>query len=350
MRVRAAAVTGQVLIGLFTVLTIVLMFAAIGNPDESQSAGQSGASAKEQISDPDYVVTPVLGPSWLKQLGIYDIRYSAMGEMGGNGSPAPSPRKEPEFPVHEAAPRGGMGMGGMGMGGMMGRSSNAYQPDPAEMQRMMDEKFSLAGSDFYRLDCQSCHGPNGKGAPPEIKTIIGPFEGTSPQLIEERMKKMGRPIGEKMAKDLATQAEQSIRERLQKGGKKMPPFEHLQGEEVNALIRYLQARVGAPEAQGKQPLVMESALRVGEHLVKGTCHICHDTAGPGVRGGGMMRRIIPSLASFPYEQSMQTVVWQVEFGTRMRMMMGGQRMPAYPYITPEEAAASYLYLVRFFLY
>ena len=349
MRVRATAVAGQVLIGIFTLLTMVFMSAAIGNPEESRSAGQPGAGVKEQISDPDYVVTPVFGPSWLKQLGIYDIRYSAMGEMGGNGLPTPSPRKEPEFPVQEA-PGGRMGMGGMGMGGMMGRSYNAYQPDPAEMQRMMDEKFYLAGSDFYRLDCQSCHGPNGKGAPPEIKTIIGPFEGTSPQLIEERMKKMGRPIGAKMAKELAAQAEQSIRDRLQKGGKKMPPFAHLQGEEVNVLIRYLQARVGAPEAQGEQPLVMESTLRVGEHLVKGTCRICHDTAGPGVRGMGMMGGIIPSLASFPYEQSMQSVVWQVELGTRMRMMMGGQRMPAYPYITPEEAAASYLYLVRFFLY
>jgi mono/diheme cytochrome c family protein len=348
MRMRVAAVMDRVLIGVFTVLTMVLMFSANGNPDESQSTGQIGPSAKQQSSDPDYVVTPVLGPSWLKHLGIYDIRYSAMGEMGGNGPPAPSPRKEPEFPVQEA-PRGRMGMGGLGMGGMMGRSYNAYQPDPAEMQRMMDEKFFLAGSDFYRLDCQSCHGPNGKGAPPEIKTIIGPFEGTSPQLIEERMKKMGRPIGAKMAKELAAQAEQSIRDRLQKGGKNMPPFAHLQGEEVNALIRYLQERVGAPEAQGKQPLVMESTLRVGEHLVKGTCHICHDTAGPGVRGMGMMSGIIPSLASFPYEQSMQSVVWQVEFGTRM-MMMGGQRMPAYPYITPEEAATSYLYLVRFFLY
>jgi hypothetical protein len=29
------------------------------------------------------------------------------------------------------------------------------------------------------------------------------------------------------------------------------------------------------------------------------------------------------------------------------MMMGGQRMPAYPYITEDEAAASYLYLVRY---
>jgi hypothetical protein len=61
---------------------------------------------------------------------------------------------------------------------------------------------------------------------------------------------------------------------------------------------------------------------------------------------GMMSGVIPSLASFPYEQSMQSVVWQVEFGSR-RMMMGGQKMPAYPYITADEAATAYLYLVQY---
>jgi mono/diheme cytochrome c family protein len=85
---------------------------------------------------------------------------------------------------------------------------------------------------------------------------------------------------------------------------------------------------------------------VGEHLVKGTCQICHDSTGPGLRGGGMMRGIIPSLASFPYEQSMQSVVWQVKLGSR-RMMMRGPRMPAFPYITTAEAAAAYLYLVSY---
>jgi hypothetical protein len=62
---------------------------------------------------------------------------------------------------------------------------------------------------------------------------------------------------------------------------------------------------------------------------------------------GMMQGIIPSLASFPVEQSMQSIVWQVELGSRTMMMMGGQRMPAYPYITAEEAGAAYLYLIQY---
>jgi mono/diheme cytochrome c family protein len=343
MIVRSKAVIGPVLIGIFTVLMAVFVLVDHGKPGESRSAGQPGVSAKEQNFEPAYVVTPVRGPSWLKQIGIFDIRWTAMGEMGGYELPPPSLRKEPRFPV-EATPFGGRM--GMGMGGMMGRYYFYYRSNPSEIERLMAERFFLAGIDLYRLNCNSCHGPNGNGAPPEINSLIGPFQGTSPTLIEERMKKLGRPIGEELAKELASQAMESILQRLQKGGKKMLPFRHLQGEEVNALMQYLQQYVGVPESQGEEILVMQSVSRVGEHLVKGTCHICHDAAGPGRGRMGMMGGIIPSLASFPWEQSMQGLVWQVELGSRP-MMMGWLRMPAYPYITSEEAAASYLYLVQY---
>ncbi|MFZ0451634.1 MAG: c-type cytochrome [Desulfatiglandaceae bacterium] len=344
MRFRIAAVIGPALIGILTLITAVFVLAAEGKPAESRLADQSGVRAAQQDPGGAYFVMPAYGSSWLKYLGVYDLRFSAMGEMGGNGPPPPSPRVEPGFPLESAPPAGGMGMG---MGGMMGgRYDAAPRFSPSEIERMMGARFTLAGIDLFRLNCQSCHGPNGKGAPPEIKSNIGPFEGTSPALLQERMKKLGRPIGEKLAKELASQAEQSILQRLENGGKSMPPFRHLQGEEVRSLMQYLKARVRAPEARGKEILVTESVSRVGEHLVKGTCQICHDATGPGMGRNGMMRGIIPSLASFPYERSMQSVVWQVAFGSR-RMMMGGQRMPAYPYITPDEAAAAYLYLVQY---
>jgi mono/diheme cytochrome c family protein len=38
---------------------------------------------------------------------------------------------------------------------------------------------TLHGSDLYRLNCQSCHGPLGHGAPPEINSITGPVQATS---------------------------------------------------------------------------------------------------------------------------------------------------------------------------
>jgi mono/diheme cytochrome c family protein len=342
MRIKMATLGGAGLIAIFILFTVAFIFVDNGKPDESQSAGEPGVSAKAQNHESAYVVTPVWGPSWVKQLGIFDIRFTAMGEMGGYEPPPPSPRKEPKFPVEATPPRGRMGMG---MGGMMGRSYFNYRFSPSELENMMVQSFFLAGIDFYRLDCQSCHGPTGSGAPPEINSLIGPFQGTSPALIEERMKKLGRPIGEALAMQLASQAEESIRQRLQNGGKKMPSFRHLERKEVDALIQYLQQYVGAPESQGKELLVVQSVPRVGEHLVKGTCHICHDATGPG-RGMGMMARTIPSLASFPWEQSMQSVVWQVKLGSRP-MMMAWQRMPPYPYITTAEAAASYLYLVQY---
>jgi mono/diheme cytochrome c family protein len=346
MKVKIAPVTGLVVIGILTLVMAVLVFAANENPVETQSAGRPGVTSNQQDSEPADVVTPVIGPSWLKLIGIFDIRFTAMGHMGDGGSPVSSPRVEPDFPVEQTPPGGRMRMG-MGMGGMMGRPYSNQRFGPYELERMMNEKFLLAGADLYRLNCRACHGPNGDGSPPEITSLIGPVQGTSASLVEERMKKMGRPIGVEFAKELALQAEESIRQRLQNGGKKMPPFRHLDREETDALLQYLRQHVGAPESDGKEILVTQSVARVGEHLVKGTCQICHDATGPG-RGPrmGMMRGIIPSLASFPYEQSMQSIVWQVAEGSRP-MIMGGQRMPAYPYITKDEAAASYLYLVRY---
>ncbi len=62
----------------------------------------------------------------------------------------------------------------------------------------------------------------------------------------------------------------------------------------------------------------------------------------------MMRGIIPSLASFPKQNSIQQVVRQVKLGSsRMMRMMGGDTMPAFPYLSEEEIAAAYLYLVEY---
>lgn len=59
----------------------------------------------------------------------------------------------------------------------------------------------------------------------------------------------------------------------------------------------------------------------------------------------MMSGLIPSLASMPREQSLDAVVRQVRYGSSgMMAMMGGPRMPAFPYLTDEEIAAAYLYL------
>jgi hypothetical protein len=62
----------------------------------------------------------------------------------------------------------------------------------------------------------------------------------------------------------------------------------------------------------------------------------------------MMSGIIPSLASFPEQESIQNFVRQVEMGSSgMMAMMGGQTMPAFPYLTEGEVTAAYLYLAQY---
>jgi mono/diheme cytochrome c family protein len=332
----------------------VLVLAAAGWGCRGAAATRAGAAqgasdpvlAASRTSPPDASVTPASGPSWLQHLNL-PIDQTRMGQMGGTGEATPSERREPELaaPGSERAP-GGMGgmMGRGGMGGMMGRFLGRYRVDRQAAMALMGEPFELAGADLYRLDCRSCHGPDGQGAPPEIKSLLDPVRGATASAIETRMKKAGHPIPAAMASRLAAEGEAAIRKRLAQGGQKMPAFPYLRGDEVDALLAHLRhlAGIGGPAAEPR--LVSETAARVGERLVKGTCQICHGAVGPGARAA-MMEGTIPSLASFPAQESLGAVVQQVEYGSSPMMgMMGGPRMPALPYITPEETAAAYFYL------
>lgn len=316
-----------------------------------------GGGAPEPKSDPEVVpadaalrdisssiITPVQGPSWLQHLGIAQINQTSMGQVGGNEGPPESPRQEPDIIVSDGGGDGGMMGGGMMGGGMMNRGSSS-QISPEELNDLISRTFILSGSDLYRLNCQSCHGAAGEGAPPEIKSLLGPVQGASPQFVLDRLKKIGRTISDSMAVQLADQAKQTVLDRLQKGGEKMPPFAHLQSEEIDALMQYLYTLAGYPES-GEQILVRESAARVGEHLVKGTCHTCHGATGPGGRQMGMMSNVVSSLASILVNNSMTQDIQQVHNGST-GMMMGGQQMPALPFITQQEAAAEYLYLLAY---
>lgn len=239
----------------------------------------------------------------------------------------------------------------------------------ADAQSLLHQTFRLSGADLYRLNCQSCHGASGEGAPPEIKSVLDPVRGSSAVLLMRRMKARGAPIGEKMATQLAQQAEQTIRDRLENGGgTKMPAFRHLRGDEIEALMTYLRHLAGAPPTKGDVEFVSESAARVGEHVIKGTCHTCHDATGPGGGRMAMMRGVIPSLASIPQSLTLSAVITQVQYGSSPMMrrmggggmmgggmmrggMMGGgtsvNLMPAFPYFTEAEVAAAYFYLAEY---
>jgi mono/diheme cytochrome c family protein len=213
---------------------------------------------------------------------------------------------------------------------------------------LVDERFRLSGADLYRLECRSCHGPAGRGAPPEIPSLLATIRAISPQATPEGQEPRGTPAGAGRQRGQASQAVADLRALLQGGGK-MPSFERLRDDEVGALLGFLQELAGVDAGQQADRRVTESVARVGEHLVKGTCHVCHDATGPGGRGAGMMGGGIPSLASVPAEYSLDSVLYKVERGSSgmmgmMGMMGAGEKMPAFPYLSQEEVTAAYLYL------
>jgi mono/diheme cytochrome c family protein len=249
-------------------------------------------SARAQESaEARFDIKPVEGPSWLKRLGL-PRQKTAMGQMGHTGagrSPA-------------------------------GSSSWGQSSFPQALGR----PFTITGADLYRMSCESCHGAGGTGAPPEIRSLV-------------RATSSGRR---------AARAEASLRERLHNGGQRMPPFRHLRRSEVDALLAYLRGLAGVPGA-GTQVRLTEPVARVGEHVVKGTCFICHDATGPGRDAMATSPGLMPSLASF-LDQPVNFVVRKVREGAPAAGMIGLRgEMPVYPYLTAEEVKAAYIYLMTY---
>src|SRR5712692_1187555 len=147
-------------------------------------------------------ITAVEGESWLRHLGIPFIA-SNMGRVA-NWAPSPT--------------------------GLSDRPSSGEGPDG---------DFLLSGADLYRLNCQSCHKADGSGVPPAINSLIGPVQATSAVMIRAQMKQRGIELDAKTVNQLVSQAQASLRTRLQNGGEKMPPFRHLVPGEVESLLAYL---------------------------------------------------------------------------------------------------------------
>jgi mono/diheme cytochrome c family protein len=317
-------------------LTFVVFGLLVACGSRVGDSKHAGAEAIPSPTNPvTYVVSAVTGPSWLKHLGL-SLSQTHMGQMGGDKPIPASLRREPRVEINN------------GLQPTMRRFLPLWRSAPNQAGDVLNESFVLAGADLYRLNCRSCHGPDGKGSPPEINSLIGPVQAASGAMILRHMKARGTEISDDMAREMAAEAEKSLRDRLQNGGKTMPPFNHLRGDEVEALLAYLDQLAGVPAGNHAARLVTESAARVGEHMVKGTCHICHDATGPGGGHMAMMHGITPSLASLPEQQSLSSITHQVQNGSSgMMMMMGGPQMPSFPYFTDEEVAAAYFYLEGF---
>jgi mono/diheme cytochrome c family protein len=271
-------------------------------------------------SSEDLPVTVVEGESWLNHLHR-SFNVTSMGKTGNLGPPAPMPGQETA-------------------GRQLGISAG-----------FATQTLTLSGSDVYRLNCRGCHTESGLGAPPEINSVIEPVRSTSVAVIMERMKNRGMDISRADASVLAKQANDALLQRCHKGGQDMPAFPHLSEAEIRSLLGYLQQMAGVPGAEREQVAVSESSLRVGEHIVKSTCHICHSATGPNPNPEQIAEGAIPPLSTLTTRTSLPEFVRKVTGGAPIIMgtppLPCRGRMPVFDYLSEDEAADAYLYLTLY---
>jgi mono/diheme cytochrome c family protein len=217
--------------------------------------------------------------------------------------------------------------------------------------RPAGQTITLHGVDVYRMNCRGCHGETGLGVPPEINSVINPVRAGSTALVMERMKKSGMSMAYAEANKLAQQAQDAVLERLHKGGQDMPPFSHLSDLEIRSLLAYLRLLADVPGAQREQLAVRETPVRMGEHIVKSTCHICHSASGPNPDPQQLADGAIPPLSTLTSRVNQAQFVRKVTRGAPI--MMGTPplacrgRMPVFYYLSEEEAADVYMYLSEY---
>jgi mono/diheme cytochrome c family protein len=207
---------------------------------------------------------------------------------------------------------------------------------------------TVHGADLYRMNCRGCHGEAGLGAPPEINSVINPVRAGSTMLVMERMKKTGMSMSYAEANKLAQQSQDAILQRLHKGGQDMPPFSHLSDAEIRTLVAYLKQLAEVPGAEAQQLEVRETPVRIGEHIVKSTCHICHSASGPDPNPRQLADGAIPPLSTLTSRVNQAQLVRKVTRGAPIVMgtppLACRGRMPVFYYLSEEEAADVYLYL------
>ena len=277
----------------------------------------------QAIGTKDPPVTPVQGESWLNHLHR-PLNESSMGRTALLGPAPTSP----------------------------GQQSPAWQMNLSRDYGA--PAVSLHGSDLYRMKCQGCHNESGLGAPPEINSIIDPVRATSAATIAARMKAAGREADRPMINELAKQSYVLLMQRLHEGGKDMPP-PNLTEPELRAVFAYLEQLSGVIGAEKKQVELKESRYRVGENVIKSTCHTCHSASGPNPTPQQLLDGAIPPLSSLTTRVSLSEFVRKVTSGAPI--LMGGSpnsyqdyyrgRMPVFSYLSQDEAAAAYLYLLLY---
>lgn len=271
------------------------------------------------LNSKDAPVTPVQGESWLSHLHR-PFNESNMGRTGELGPPPPVP----------------------------GQPAPQTQPKPAP--GFTTPVVTLHGSDLFRMNCQGCHHESGRGAPPEINSVIDPVRATSVAVITDRMKKSGGEMSKADAVELAKQSKALVLLRLHKGGQDMPaPV--LREAEIGAVFAYLEQLAGVPGAEKKQVALKVPIYRVGEQIVKATCHTCHNATGPNPTPQEILDGAIPPLSTLTTRVSLTEFVRKVTKGAPITMgtppMSYRGRMPVFGQLSDDEAAAAYQYLAAY---
>jgi mono/diheme cytochrome c family protein len=293
------------------VLALILSMAA-------NVATQSRASQAPRPATPSAVsttrITPVEGPSTLHHLGL-TIEKTSMGWAGQWSGPPPTVPASTDA-ASKLEPAGG--------------------------------PFVLSGADLYRVSCRSCHKPDGTGTENEIHSLIGPVQAASFQWMTESMRARGRPVDAAFIRQLTTANEADLRARLRQGGHDMPAFGQISDQEYKVLRPYLDQMAGLRPSTAGPRTIAEPVDRVGELIVKGTCHVCHDAVQPNQGPTTVLSGVIPSLASMTQMKAFTGFVHKVEEGAPVPLnasgVMSRGRMPVFNYLTDAEVAAAYSYL------
>ena len=260
-------------------------------------------------------VTPVSGPSWLTRLGVSPSQTS-IGRADGRYGPTGPPRADAGASVK------------------LGVRPSA----------------TLSGADVYRFNCQACHGSQGKGSPPEVLSATDPVRGVPLEVMRQKLLAQHQPVAEAEARLKPERVRRDVLTRVHRGGQRMPPREYLRDDDLALLYDYLQALAGTRAAPPARTEVVTWG-RLGEQVVKGTCHICHDAVGARPSDAALVQGAIPSLASIMATQSVADFVTKASKGAPVQTagltLMHRGRMPVFAHLRDEEIAAAYVYLATY---
>jgi cytochrome c5 len=209
----------------------------------------------------------------------------------------------------------------------------------------------LTGADLYRISCRACHKPDGTGSPDQIRSVIGPVHAASFQWMVNDMRARGRTVDSAFIRQLTTANEADLRSRLRQGGHDMPAFAQISDQEYAVVRPYLDQLAGIPATARVAKTIAEPPDRVGELVIKGTCHICHDATSASAAQTTIASGVIPSLSSLTQTKTFAEFRQKVLAGAAVPLDGGGTlargRMPVFDYITAPEVAAAYAYLIRY---